>query len=380
MKVTHSSKIEHNKSKKGTDLELRSAAYFQAHGFLIRRDVMLSVSAGTSDITDIDMLGIRFNIPLSEERLIADCKERKKSKPFERILWTTGLSVFCKAHRSCIVVPHAPWQAREFASKVDVEVLDEEQMDAYLNSVKGSFISFSEADENISYRVNYAKKQIGDKYKEVIREDLKLRQMLVVGKPLTNLNRIIVALSNLYKLPTPTTEYMSWLRRYLCYNAAVTASVMLARFSAESKWTSESDWKDHAKKTLTYGDVPPKKAQQLARLALEQTFYEGLPTPKYADELIMALQAMISNPSVAAVVPYTVDFLLLGRVLGGMSDEYIPPVLLGTFENSTKMAKRIMSVIAYAAEIPSDVWEVGKRNSSGEKHATECQTVLPIKD
>jgi len=72
-------------TKIGDKLELRGAAYFQAHGYLVRRSVSLAVAAGTADATDIDLLAIRFSVPLAEERLVADCKDRRKPKPFERI-------------------------------------------------------------------------------------------------------------------------------------------------------------------------------------------------------------------------------------------------------------------------------------------------------
>ena len=67
--------------KVGDRLELSAAAYFQAQGFLVRRGVMLSVAAGTADATDIDLLAIRFTVPLSEERVVADCKDRRKPRP-----------------------------------------------------------------------------------------------------------------------------------------------------------------------------------------------------------------------------------------------------------------------------------------------------------
>jgi hypothetical protein len=62
---------------KGASLEFRTAAYLQAFGYLVRRGVVLSVAAGTAEATDIDLFAIRFQLPLAEEKLIVDCKERK---------------------------------------------------------------------------------------------------------------------------------------------------------------------------------------------------------------------------------------------------------------------------------------------------------------
>ena len=110
-----------NIEDKGLAREIKTAMYFQSHGFLVRQGVKLAIAAGTADVTDIDVLALRFNTPLEEERLVIDCKDKKKSKPFERILWTVGLSTFAQANRAVVVLPSAPWQAREFASQVQAE-------------------------------------------------------------------------------------------------------------------------------------------------------------------------------------------------------------------------------------------------------------------
>src|SRR6185503_10890361 len=110
--------------KTGDRLEFNAAAYFQAQGFVVRRGVMLSVAAGTADATDIDLLAIRFAVPLLEERVVADCKDRRKPRPFERILWTRGLASFADATQAVVVLPKAGWQAREFAARGKVDVLE----------------------------------------------------------------------------------------------------------------------------------------------------------------------------------------------------------------------------------------------------------------
>jgi hypothetical protein len=339
--------------KKGNYLELRTAAYFQSHGYLVRRGVMLSVAAGTADATDIDLLAIRFNVPLAEEKLIADCKDRKKPRPFERVLWTLGVSSFAQASQSVVVLPRAIWQVREFANQGGIQVLEAFEIERYLKSVNSTFEPFSDADPLIAMR----KEQVIDR--DLYREGLRLRQMLVVGHPLTNLNRIIKSLSMLGPKFTNGADKNAWMRRYICFDAAVIAAVMLVRFAAETKWTPEKDWIDYARKKLTYGDISPQKAKELTQFALGRSISEGIPAPPYADEVIRVIDSLIANPRVSSRLPYYLDYHLFGNVPRSSMNNKVSPNDLDTIaSNSIRLGRRVLSALSYAAGLQSSVWDI----------------------
>lgn len=343
---------------KGNNLELLTTAYFQAHGFFTRKAVMLSISAGTADITDIDLLALRFQIPLNEEKLIVDCKNKKRSKPFERILWTLGLASYTNVDKAIVVAPQVIWQAREFASQCNIEILTSDLIQQFLLSLGVDYKPFSEADPSLAFEliknINY--RGFKDENKELAKEDLKLRQMLVIGHPLTNLNRIIKLLSHISKSLTKNPSDIPWFDRYVCFDAAIIASVMLIRFAIESKWTPEMDWTSYARKKLTYGDIPPRKAEQLAKLALDRDFFDGLPTPQYTDEINNLIQALINNQKIAAIIPFALDFYLFGKILGAIDEKYIHPVLGANQEEAIKYGKRILSALSFATGIPNSIW------------------------
>jgi hypothetical protein len=178
----------------------------------------------------------------------------------------------------------------------------------------------------------------------------------------------------------PTAGDVRWLGRYVCFEAAVVASVMLVRFAAESKWMREKDWSAYARKKLTYGDVPPQKARQLAKLALSQEFFNGLPAPEYTDEVLQAIGLLISRPEIAAVTPYALDFQLFGRVLGSVPRDYVIPVLGHLQEDALKVGRRILSVLAYAAAIPADMWALENDEMARVTNKRGFQGTLPILD
>ncbi len=254
------------------------------------------------------------------------------------------------------MLPNAPWQAREFASQANVDVLCLPEIEKHLGSVKDIAINFGEANSLVHNQRDSISKRLAEKDRHLLRDDLRIRQMMVIGHPITNLNRLIQLLSSHGKTPKGTNRDAEWLRRYVCFNAAITASAMLVRFAAESKWSQEDDWSDYARKRLTYGDVPPQKAKQLAKLALDREFYGGLPKPIYTEEIIEVLRLLILKQKIASVIPYGLDFHLLGDVLLKIKDGYISPVLGELQGEVLKLCKQILSVLAYAAEIPNDVW------------------------
>lgn len=333
--------------EKGDQLELLTAAFFQAHGFFVRRGVMLSVAAGAADATDIDLLALRYTQPLKEERLVADCKYRKRGKPFERVLWTMGLSQFARAGRSVVVSPAPIPAAREFAAQGHVEMIAADRIRKHLASPP--FPPFGDADPVIADKLQSAASSKGVATKEINRERARLRQMLVVGNCVTNLNRAIIVARQLRRTLTVIGPKEQWLRDYACKDAAVVCTVMLLRFAEEANWFPDKDWKSILQKRLTYGDVRPSKAVRLAQIALDKEFPNGLPAPEFADELAGAVEAIIQKPDCACLLPNSVEYLLFhadDRLPFHGQDRSRDDEVIG-------LAKRVISALSYAVEEPN---------------------------
>jgi hypothetical protein len=334
---------------KGDALELLTAAYFQIHGFLVRRGVKLSVEAG--DATDIDLLAIRFSEPLRQERLIADCKDRKRSRPYERVLWTLGLTSFARANRAVVVTPHPATYAREFAVRGNVEMVSAEQIEQFVAS--SSATPFSDADPRLTARFDAASSSKSALTKEINRQRDRLRQLLVSGNPITNLNRAIGTVKALRQHRGVSHPEEKWLVDYTCRDAAVVCAVQLLRFAEEVKWTPEKDWQTNLRNRLTYGDVPRAKAIELANVALKRDFQDGLPVPQYADEIAAVVKAILKKPAAALNLALILDELLLGS-----SFEYeASPSGAGGLKESlgdekVGLAQRLISALDYAAELP----------------------------
>lgn len=361
---------------KGSKLEFQAAAYFQNLGYLVRRGVGLVTSSGTSDVTDIDILAIRFAAPLSEERVVIDCKNKKKPHPYERILWVKGLSFFANANRQAVILPNVPWQAREFGEQGSVEILNSKDLPSDdTDSGENGTIAFSDADQKLelitNIRKKYAKQYDQDAARGLAREEIELNRMLVEGHPITNLNRIIVMLSevggSIDKDTGQESDYLRWLKLKTCCNGAVIAGVMLLRFACENKWTMESDWTAYAQKKMTYGDISPQQAQRLAgKLVGEAQIGDSL-SPTYTEELISVIKMLIEDQDMAAKVPYALDYYLFGSLSLTYSNKSERIVPRQVEEKTMRAVRQIISALSYAAEISSKIWSrenFSKRTSS----------------
>jgi hypothetical protein len=128
---------------------------------------------------------------------------------------------------------------------------------------------------------------------------------------------------------------------------------MLLRFVEEAKWIPERDWHSTLTQRLTFGDVPPGKALELARIALNRAFHDGLPPPEYAEEVGGLVAHLIARPALAAWVPFAVDFLIAGPLacpVAAAEPLAIPAELRA---ESLGLARRVISTVRYAAGIPA---------------------------
>lgn len=320
------------------DQEIQAAAYLQGHGFFVRRGVKISMEGTHLDATDIDVFGVRFSSPWYRETVVIDCKDRRKSKPFERILWVCGLRDAAHASRAMVVLPKSvPWQAFSFANGLSVEILREDCIEEFLSKRNG----FGECSEAFQLCESRCRATLSYSEKDLIPLKLRLQSMLTHGHPITNINAAIGILEELTQKTTDFSYVHSWYSLYVCYEAATIIAAMLCYFICEVKFLSEKDWVDYALKKLTYGDIPPKKAMALAKSAFHKDFYDGFPAPHYAEEFIHLVSELMKRGSTR--FPSFVEAKLISRAQ--------------LDEKNELLVKRFLSLLSYASGISAEIWE-----------------------
>lgn len=121
---------------KDLPLKLRIKRILEVQGYHCPLEVVLShfESQDTKQdpkrilLTDIDVLGIRFEPDLRQTIIIADCKSGKESEA-NRIFWLRGVMDFFQAQEGIFVKPQMHAQTRALAPKLGIRVLDEKGLE-----------------------------------------------------------------------------------------------------------------------------------------------------------------------------------------------------------------------------------------------------------
>jgi len=232
---------------------------------------------------------------------------------------------------------------REFAAQGGVEVLSAEQVAAFV--VQQSTQYYGDADTARAARLARVSHLKLPETKSLLHELARVRQMLVVGSPTTNFNRLVLTIRRLRGLRQGSSVEWPWLRDFVCNDATVTAALMLLRFVEEVKWSPEADWRTTLTRRLTYGDVPPSKALQLAKIALDQPFPEGLPPPEYTEEVGGLVDQLIARSAVSVWTPISVDYLLAAGTVRSSGVPWVPAELQAEV---LALGRRVISTIGYA--------------------------------
>jgi hypothetical protein len=120
----------------GTQLEYRIDRLFFHNNYFSRRSIPLKnyFYPDDIDITDIDVLGIRYSVDFSMNRIIADCKSNislksRDAKPANRILWLSGLKNFLNCDLAYFCKPEIKKVMKDFALKNEIVPIDYKKLE-----------------------------------------------------------------------------------------------------------------------------------------------------------------------------------------------------------------------------------------------------------
>jgi hypothetical protein len=336
-------------AKKGDRLELACAKYFQGKGYLVRRGVKLLFAPGVGEATDVDLLALRFHDPSQEERVVVDCRDRQRSKPFERVLWTAGLVRFSGAQRGIVVSASAGPEARQFGMSGGVELIFSGDIEANVARLNDR-VFFSDADQMQADYWNRLANSSATLAKDLREEVDRVRNMWISGNEISNFNRCLTIMRRLGARGEGTVEEGRQLLELAHRETIVAATLMLVRFVTRHKWYAEKDWTNILLSRLTYGDVPPEKARELVQIAFRGSSGRGLPPPEFADELIALIQRLMHEDELIGYIPLAMDALL--SIRSTMHDipedmlHFMPPQLRS---DAIKLCRKCISTFRFAS-------------------------------
>lgn len=314
--------------KKGFGFEYLVSGLFQKQGYIARRGIPLQYGNNKTDVTDIDVLGIRFNELFQAQRIICDCKNKVKSKPYERIFWASGLGNFVGANEIFVALPKTQNEIIEFAHSGGVRIITNEFISNYFVETEAKGLSDFNYFEDIE-------KQI-----ELVGKEKPIQDMLLIAKkqflnrnPYLGINIALdklLTISKWLKYQDTNTLQQKITLKYLTCQYTVLVCIHMLGICADVMMLPEDIRKKRIMDKLTYGEMEPKVAKTLiedsknlafemlkatlaSELVPQQIDLGEIEPPDYAESLIGLIERAISNPTMYTSLPNIMDFILFER-------------------------------------------------------------------
>lgn len=116
--------------------KMESVKLFWHWGYMPEIDVKLfnpgGVSSAKIEITDIDVLGLKVNNRLTEERIAADCKTAKRTSPINRAFWLYGLMTYLDINKGYLILSRtAELDHKLAANKLNIVITNDQEFELY---------------------------------------------------------------------------------------------------------------------------------------------------------------------------------------------------------------------------------------------------------
>jgi len=325
---------------RGSKIEHIVASMFQREGYLVRRMIPLTYGPDNKDATDIDIFGVKFTNPFQPIRIICDCKDRQKSRPYERIFWARGLADFIHADETYVSLPKASPDIINLAKEGGVRVLSQSVLQGFEKKVdESSRKGVGLADDGFfeTYNGKSLNQLKSDKESSYVLFNIK--RLYLVRDPYVSINICMSFFKKCQKklLMTERDHNKDLFDLWLLITAdlVVLFSLLLLYVASDTLCLSKDERSNHITQKLTYGDMSPKKAEEIfqlsKRLAMEaaQSLAQGgtsqqslfpfdlgkIDAPEYAEDVAGIVERVIGTPSVYHHLPQIMDYLLFAQSL-----------------------------------------------------------------
>ncbi|GKS10864.1 hypothetical protein YDYSY3_18640 [Paenibacillus chitinolyticus] len=366
-----------NKSdQKGFSFEYDVFGMFQSQGYLVRRGVPLSYG---NDATDIDVMGIVFTSPFQGHRIICDCKNKVKAKPFERIFWAKGLGEFVKASNVFVALNKTQWEIIRFAASGGVKIVTSDTIEEYRKGQP----SYGLADGHFYTEYEQKMKNAAKASSLLTNILVNTKKLYLHENPYVAVNICMEFLSNIAKglehSENHSKDHYDTLK-YLACELTVLVGLQLLWICSDVLGLPEKARREHISSKLTYGELDPGTAKNIINTARDlaneiirasvpksmmpkDVDFGNIVPPPYTSSLIGLIERALARPNVYLSMPQHLDFLLFEQGIKDRdySDDELIDLFGYTLSNEKfKVSRNILSFVREACGLDwKSMWRKG---------------------
>lgn len=310
-----------NNSGKGTEFEYNVCQLFTEQGYFTRRSIPVK-STVDQDITDIDVLGIKYTYPFEKKVIICDCKNKVKPKPFERIFWTKGLGEYVGADDEYIALPKIGPDIIEFAKKSKVRVISQNELSFY----EDKQIGYADYKFYGKFMQTLEDKKTGDL--QVIRYFSTLKKEYISDNPYVTLNIALLILNKLSQ-----GDWTDEGKKLIFAEGATVVAYALLDICRDVFGMNEELRENYISAKLTYGSSEAtyinglienvtRYANEVLAEKIPKEYYNKnlvdkmeIPAPHYTKNCIAIIERAYNNPEWYIDMLRNIDFILFEFML-----------------------------------------------------------------
>jgi hypothetical protein len=304
-------------------MKLRLSRLLCKMGYFVRRSVPVSTyvpgeyTTRRVDITDIDVLGVRWDEDLAPDRLVCECKSGSRVKPLDRCFWLGGVMRYFEARKGYLLVREVGTVPGSIGQTMSVLVIDEgmlSDLEKRYNIDQEKWVGYSSPgldDRVIEYRKTL---------RQVFRPQL---NYLVYGywkDPEYYQVKRLLATSREVAHRLQSTEAMRW----LSYENLCLLTSSLVSFCHGLYTTKATQLADQTSTRLFGGFIPKLERENIAKSAIkvmesyvEAKYSENFPLrkedmkldPEYMDKLVELLSRLVNRPNETRMLPSFLDLV-----------------------------------------------------------------------
>lgn len=310
-----------NYSGKGTEFEYEICQFFSIQGYFTRRSIPIK-TIESHDVTDVDVFGIKFTYPFEKHTLLCDCKNKARSKPYERIFWAKGLGTFVNTNCEYVALPKVSNEIIDFAQKSKVRIISLDEV----KRVKGEESGYSDYSFYNTFNVSLDVKS--KEFKEMDNLITILKGQYLSSDPYTGLNRALVILNKM-----ANNLVVNKCSMVIFAEAMSVVAYSLLDICRDVFGMSFADKERYISDRLTYGESDPnyinglienitEYANRIIIESIPKPYAQtntiqaiSIPVPHYAKNCIGLIERAYKNPENYIDVLNNIDFILHEFVL-----------------------------------------------------------------
>jgi len=353
-------------------LEYRVMRLLFYRGFFVRRHLTLKsyFYPESVDVTDIDVLGIRFSDDFSPEVTICECKSGRSNGTVDRVLWLLGLSKYFGAHTPIIIRQEISGKIKNFANEVGVFPLDlknlkelEQQNEIVENEWVGPF-DFEYYDKRLEEYYRLVKNQ-----PNLSKIYWFLRSRFWYTDNSTRLKQAMTALEIALK------NIESDVNKWLIYETSILLSLALMYLCNQVYTLNKKERETYITNILTTGLGSPEIGKKILdatyglvttlirektgeSIYLEEKYLRLVP-PEYTKALIDLIDRLIQKPNLAINVPRFLDLICYEYLMKGKEIDYerVKKIFPEKTDFVAKLSKNVIRFLITQRNIPQEMYE-----------------------